>query len=115
MKLAAARAARRALGFFADHAPVPRRRPFQAGRDTAPSGVPARRGFCRVGGEGTRLRCARGARVVLRGCGSLISQFFALLFRPPFFVASVVAPPECAIYGTNQFFHRQAWALIPSN
>lgn len=68
---------------------------FTAGRDSAPSGVPTQ--LHRVGGEGTRLRGARGAVAVFRYCGSQFFQFFAQPLRPPFFVASVVAPPESLI------------------
>lgn len=81
----------------ADKAPGARRRPFTAGRDTAPSGVPARHG--RVGGEGIRLRCApcSSAAPNLVDKGS----FFAGRLTPSFFVASVVAPPESPDFGTT--------------
>ena len=87
--------------FLADHETVAPLGVFTAGRGNAPSGVPTR--LYRVGGEGTRLRGARGAWMVLRGCASQISRFFALLFCPHFFVASVVAPPECAMGCTTRF------------
>ena len=38
--------------------------------------------------------------VALKDCDALISQFFTTLFSPPFFVASVVAPPESPDLGT---------------
>lgn len=63
------------------------RRRVLAGRDAAPSGEPARQS--RVGGEGTRLAKGVGATPFLR--------FFTHRFTPSFFVASVVAPPECAM------------------
>lgn len=84
----------------ADNAPYARRCPVTAGRDTAPSGVPAR--LHRVGGEGIRLRCALWAREMVFGAlqGGFFcpaGRFFADRIRPPFFVASVVAPPESLI------------------
>ena len=85
-------AARWRTAFLASHAPVVRRCLLPAGRDTAPSGVPTR--LYRVGGEGTRLRSARGAWMVLWVCGIKIFRFFTARFAPPFFVASVVTPPE---------------------
>lgn len=96
-------AARCTPAFPASHAPVARRRPFTAGRVTAPSGVPARHG--RVGGEGTRLRCALCAPAMVfaalhRVSSHLAGRFFASRIRPLFFVASVVAPPESPDFGT---------------
>lgn len=93
-------AARCALALLASHAPVAHRRPLTAGRDTAPSGAPARHG--RVGGEGTRLRCALCAPAMVlaalrRVSSRLAGRFFASRIRPLFFVASVVAPPESLI------------------
>lgn len=98
-----------APAFPASHAPVARRRPVTDGRDTAPRGVPTR--LYRVGGEGTRLRCALCApemvfAALCRWFFRLAGRFFASRLRPPFFVASVVAPPECAMGCTNDIFSR---------
>lgn len=84
----------------ADNAPYARRCPVTAGRDTAPSGVPAR--LYRVGGEGIRLRCAHGVSGGVSAAlqGEFFRQagrFFAVYFTPFFFAASVVAPPESLI------------------
>lgn len=92
-------AARCAPAFFTDYAPVARRRTFPAGRDTAPRGEPAR--LYRVGDEGTRLRSACGAQMVLWTFGNQLFHFFTARFTPHFFVASVVTPPESPDLGTT--------------
>lgn len=73
--------------FFADQAPVARSRNPKAGRDAAPSGVPAR--LYRAGGEGTRLCCAlcapAGVSAALhRGFSCPEERFFGSCITPPF-------------------------------
>lgn len=87
----------------ADHAPAARRHLVTAGRATAPSGAPAQ--LHRAGGEGIRLRCARSALTTSSSALLWYSPrpaglFFTCLLRHPFFVASVVAPPESLILET---------------
>lgn len=83
------------LFFFADKRSKAHHRMCTAGRDIAPSGVPAR--LYRVGGEGTRAVLGGG-----QGRGNLFSRFFASSFTPSFFVASVVAPLMSLKFETNQ-------------
>lgn len=83
------------LPFFTDNRSMAHHYTCTDGRDTAPSGVPAR--LYRVGGEGTRL-----SGMVGQGSGNLFSRFFAACFTPSFFVASVVAPLISLKFETNQ-------------
>lgn len=81
--------------FFTDNRSMAHHRTCTDGRDTAPSGVPAR--LYRVGGEGTRL-----SGMVGQGRSNLFSRFFAVRFTPSFFAARVVAPLMSLKFETNQ-------------